>query len=71
MDQNESYYVTTFGSDCLGNISGYCVRERGTGRWVESFAGNIYEPGSFEQAKQDAERSAKELTLAAIRERRG
>lgn len=59
--QTETYeprlYVQTFGMDCLGNITGYRVYE-GYGqqrRVVAQFCVDIYEPGSFDRARAQAE----------------
>lgn len=49
--------VETFGRDCYGNITGYRV-VRGHGFTLEfdrSYAGNIYRPASFDEARQWAE----------------
>lgn len=54
------YQVRPFGIDCLGNITGYYVA-RGNEWPAEHFVGNIYEPGSFEAAKQAAAALANEL----------
>jgi hypothetical protein len=51
------YDVRPFGRDCLGNISGYVVA-RGHGLKYEvagTYVGDIYEPGSFEAARIEAE----------------
>lgn len=65
-----SFKVRSFGRDCLGNISGYVVeryvwvprewskRKDGTCLEIEvagTFVGNIYEAGSFDRAKADAQ----------------
>lgn len=51
-----AYEVRPFGNDCLGNITGYVVA-RGYGLSRETagqFVGNIYEAGSFDMAKVEA-----------------
>lgn len=66
----ERYYYKPVGQDCWGNISGYCVYDENHNP-VQLFTGNIYREGSFEQAEADAKELAKQLTIAAIKERRG
>jgi hypothetical protein len=58
--------VKTFGRDCMGNITGYVV-ERYHGRHREiadTFVGDIYVPGSFEDAEDRATRLCAELNEA-------
>jgi hypothetical protein len=68
--------VSTFGRDCIGNITGYRVERR---RWrytgnpyrkdgmnlsheiAGQFVGNIYEAGSFDRAKAKADTLAAKL----------
>lgn len=66
----EHYYYRAVGRDCWGNISGYCVYDQDHNP-VEIFSGSLYEDGSFEQAEASAKQLAKELTISAIKERRG
>lgn len=49
--------IESFGQDCLGNITGYrVVRYFGAEKEiVQAFIGNIYEPGSFDRAREGAE----------------
>lgn len=60
------YYVDTFGNDCLGNISGYLVRDRQnldpfSALSCPTYVASIYRPGSFVQAKQAAETECERL----------
>ncbi|MBX3533379.1 MAG: hypothetical protein KF826_03435 [Xanthobacteraceae bacterium] len=62
------FEVRSFGRDCLGNITGYVIR-RGFGLKAEDagvFVGNIYRPGSFEKAKQEAEARCASINAALI-----
>lgn len=70
MSDNTPYAVRSFGSDCLGNITGYRVeryvwrpwkhseRSDGLGQFLDvagQFCGNIYREGSFEKARAEAD----------------
>jgi hypothetical protein len=63
----ERFYVAPYGRDCLGNITGYQVRDRAKEgdqrKWpvIQNFVGNIYKPGTHEQAKLDAQHLANRL----------
>jgi hypothetical protein len=59
----DKWEVSTFGNDCLGNITGYRVT-RYCARRLEiagAFCGNIYVPGSFGKAMVEAEALADRL----------
>jgi hypothetical protein len=59
----ERWRVVAYGRDCLGNTSGYRV-VRGAGWNQETggvFSGNIYEPGSFDHARESANTLVGEL----------
>lgn len=58
-----AYFVRSFGLDCVGNITGYVVA-----RWVDKkeevarkFVGDLYTPGSFEEARRAAGKLCREL----------
>lgn len=65
LDLDDVWRVESFGRDCLGNISGYCI-VRGYG-WrreiVGQFCGDIYETGSFDRAYQQAAGVADRLNV--------
>jgi len=59
-----AYRIRAFGSDCLGNISGYQVVDP-HGNECGLFVGDIYKPGSFEQAEKQAQELVAKLELVA------
>jgi hypothetical protein len=78
---SEQFKVRAFGNDCLGNITGYIVERyrwvprpwsaRSDGLVLEretggQFVGNLYRPGSFEQARQLADLCATALNAGTV-----
>jgi len=49
------YEVRTYGWDCLGNITGFRVKDTETGGTVAQFTQDIYVVGSYQRAKQAAQ----------------
>ena len=56
--------VEPFGRDCLGNSTGYRVAEYGPHGFFQvhkTFVADIYEPGSHDRAKAEAEQFRSKL----------
>lgn len=62
------YKIRTYGRDCWGNHSGYCIRKTGEVCPVELFPRNIYETGSDEAAYKKAQEALKRLEAQAEKE---
>ena len=61
--ERSRYQVRSFGRDCMGNVSGYCVvdtwhvTQRDSGI-IESFIANLYTEGSHKLASDNARKLA-------------
>jgi len=67
----DRFYVMSFGRDCMGNCTGWSVRDSTKWRqteWpvVKDFVGDIYKPKEREQARKNAYALAAKLNREEI-----